>query len=118
MKNTLRNTYIKAIKFILLTVAAIFCSLALAEHSFVDSSEVNYYEKLINRTDAIKVFYTNDGDNFHCNVEVVLNKMKWVSTEKEISESLLYRASLSHCLSPDSAKNILSQTFLEFGQGL
>jgi len=110
--------YKKEFRIMVLTVSLFFCNLAGAEHFTVDSADQHDYKKLINRTDSIKIFYTVDGGDFSCNVEVALDQMKWTSRVKQISEELLYSDPLLNCLSSERAKQILSQTFLEFGQGL
>jgi hypothetical protein len=112
------NLPIKTFKIKTLTIIFIFCNLASAEHFTVDMADNHRYKSLINRTDSIKVFYSTNNKNFSCKVEVTLDNMKWVSSEKKISKELLYNDPLSNCLSQERAKQILSQTFLEFGQGL
>ena len=96
----------------------LFCNLASAEYFTVDRADNYPYKNLINRTDTLKVFYIMNGRRFSCKVEAVLDNMKWVSPEKNISKELFYNDPLSNCLSREKAKKILSQAFLEFGQGL
>ncbi|WOH37264.1 hypothetical protein RI844_18175 [Thalassotalea fonticola] len=112
------NATINIFKNIALISIFLFLNLANAEHITVDTANKYPYNDLINRTDDVKVFYTNNDEKFSCKVEIVLDKMKWVSTEKKISKEFFYNDPLSNCLSRDKAKQILFQTFLEFGQGL
>jgi len=114
----MKKTLMKFIKNTAVISTLIFCQLANAEHIIVDMANNYPYKNLISRTDAVKVFYiTNDG-NRHCRVEVVLDKMKWTSADKEISKEAFNHEVLSNCLSREAAEQILFQTFLQFGRGL
>jgi hypothetical protein len=114
----MKNVSVKIFKTIYLVSVFLFCNLAGAEHFTVERADNYPYENLINRTDSLKVFYIMNGGSFSCKVEAVLDNMMWVSPEKIISKEFFYNDPLSNCLSREKAKQILSQTFLEFGQGL
>lgn len=114
----MKNTLIKSFKNIALMGIFLFSNLASAEHITIDTANNYPYKDLINRTSDIKIIYSTNSESFSCKVEVVLDKMKWVSTEKNISKEIFYNDPLSNCLSSEKAKQILFQTFLEFGQGL
>ncbi|AAZ27769.1 hypothetical protein [Colwellia psychrerythraea] len=114
----MNDSLVKSFKTMYLTSVFLFCNLAGAEHFTVDRAENYPYKNLINRTDSLKVFYIMNGESFSCKVEAVLDNMMWVSPEKKISKELFYNDPLSNCLSREKAKQILSQTVLEFGQGL
>jgi len=114
----MNNLPINTFKTIHLISILLFCNLTNAAHFTVDSTDNAPYKNLINRTDSLKVFYTINGGSFSCKVEAALDNMMWVSPEKKISKELFYSDPLSNCLSREKAQQILSQTFLEFGQGL
>jgi hypothetical protein len=114
----MNNVPVNIFRSLILMTFLLLCNLANAEHFSVGKTGNKHYKNLINRTDSIKVFYTMNNKDFSCKVEVVLNNMKWVSTERKISEELLFNDPLANCLSRDKAKQILVRTFLEFGQGL
>jgi hypothetical protein len=114
----MKNISLKVFKNMCLINIFLFCNLANAEHLTADRADNYPYKNLINRTDSVKVFYIMNSGSFSCKVEVVLDNMMWISPGKRISKELFYNDPLSNCLSREKAKHILSQTFLEFGQGL
>jgi len=109
---------INLFKNILLCSALLFCNIANAENITVATAKNHPYKDLINRTDKVKIFYIMNNKNVTCKVEVVLGKIKWVSTNKKVSNELFNNDPLSSCLSREKAKEILFRTFLEFGRGL
>jgi hypothetical protein len=114
----MKGISLKIFKTMYLISVFLFCNLANAKHLTVERADSYPYKNLINRTDSIKVFYIMNGGSVSCKVEAVSDNMMWVSPEKTISKELFYNDPLSNCLSQDKARQILSQTFLEFGQGL
>jgi len=100
------------------TSVFLFCNLTVAEQVTVSVANKYPYKNLMGRTDDVKVFYTTNDKVFTCRVVVRLDNMKWTSVEKQISKQLFNNDPLSNCLSKDSAKRILTQTFIQFGQGL
>ncbi|WNC71736.1 hypothetical protein RGQ13_16690 [Thalassotalea psychrophila] len=114
----MKNILTKSFKNIALISIYLFCNLAIAEQITIDAANNYPYKDLINRTSDVKIIYITNNESFSCKVEVVLDKMKWVSTEKKISKEFFNNDPLSNCLSSEKAKQILFQTFLEFGQGL
>ncbi len=93
-------------------------SIANAQHFTVSNAADYPYKNLVNRTDQVKVFYTTNKQNISCRVEVELDKMTWSSAEKTILSEPSTNELLVNCLSRETAKQILTQTFLQFGQGL
>lgn len=100
------------------TSLLLFCNLTVAEQLTVSIAKKHPYKNLMGRTDYVKVFYTTNDKVFTCRVVVGLDNMKWTSVEKHITKQLFINNPLSNCLSKDSAKHILTQTFIQFGQGL
>lgn len=95
-----------------------FCHLANAEQITISTADNYPYKNLVNRTNAINIFYTTDNGNHRCRVEITLKKMKWLSPEKQVNKEAFNDDILSNCLSKETAEKILHQTFLQFGQGL
>jgi len=113
-----KNISINQFKIIVILSSFLFLLPANAEHFTIDSADNYPYKSLVERSNKVKVFYISNDENISCRVEVVLAKMTWSSTEKEISKELFNDNQLSNCLSKEAAKRILSQTFLQFGRGL
>lgn len=114
----MKEKSIKLLKSILITSFLMICNLASAEDITVNSANNYPYKNLVERTDVIKVFYTTNGGEQRCRVEVILKKMKWISSENKIDENVFNKNKLSNCLSREKAQQILLQTFLQFGRGL
>ncbi len=114
----MKITLLKYLLSILFISSSLFFNLANAESVTVDTATNYPYKNLIDRTGDVKVFYIRKNNNISCRVEVVLDKVKWISAEKKIDKELFTSELLSHCLSRKTAEQILLQTFLQFGRGL
>lgn len=114
----MKEKLLKLLKNILITSVLLNSNLAKAADFTVNSANNYPYKNLVERTDAVKVFYTNNGGEQRCRVEVILKSMKWVSAEKKIDEGVFNKNKLSNCLPIKKAEQILLQTFLQFGRGL
>jgi len=112
------TTSIQLIKYTAILSSLIFVQLAAAEKTTINTAKTYPYKNLINRSDAVNVFYITKNESSRCRVEVVLKEMKWTSVEKQVSKEKFNDNILSNCLSKDTAEEILHQTFLQFGQGL
>lgn len=108
----------KTLISIVCTWVLFFCDIAIAEQMKVQFASHYPYKNLIERTDDINVFYTIENDNLTCKVEVKLDNMKWESVNKEISKTIFNHDPFTHCLSRESAEQILFQSLLQFGRGL
>lgn len=96
----------------------VFCNLVSAEKIQVDSANNYPYKDLINRANVVNVFYIKNNDVISFRVEVVLEKTKFTTEEIKINKALYMNDVLSNCLSKETAKQMLLQSFLQFGQGL
>jgi len=108
----------KLLKSMLITSFLLSCNLANATIITIHSANNYPYKNLVERTDIIKVFYTTNGGEQRCRVEVISKKMKWTSAEKKVGKYISDKSKLSNCLSIKKAEQILLQTFLQFGRGL
>jgi len=114
----MRKTSIQFLKYLAITSSLIIVQLAAAEKTTINTANTYPYKNLINRSDTVNIFYIQKNESSRCKVEVVLKNMKWTSAEKEVSKETFNDNILSHCLSKETAEQILHQTFLQFGQGL
>jgi len=90
----------------------------IAEQITVIKADNYPYKHLINRSDEVKVLYTNDNGVVNCKIEVALDNMKWVSKEKIINVENIVDDLFCECLPKESAQQLLAQTFVQFGLGL
>jgi len=114
----MKKTLVKSFLNIAYIGTLIFFNLASAEQFTVNIANNYPYKNLVERTDDVKVIYITNNEKFSCRVEVILDKMKWSSVEKEISKEFFNNDPLSNCLSSETAEQILLQSFLQFGRGL
>jgi len=114
----MKGSLMKLLISLVCTGVLSFCNLAFSEHFTVSSANDYPYRNLIDRTDDVKVFYTETSKGFNCRVEVKLDNMKWVSVEKKMNKELFSDSPLSNCLSREVAEQMLLQSFLQFGRGL
>ena len=114
MKNTLTELF----NNIPLASILLFCSVANADHITISTANNYPYKNLINRTDNINISYITNDENTRCKVEILLGKIKWISTENIINKEFFNDNILSNCLSRETAEQILFQTYIQFGRGL
>lgn len=106
------------LKNMIIIITFVFCNLAVAGKIQVDSANEYPYKDLINRAKIVNVFYIKKDGEISCRVEVVLDKIKLTTVEMKINKALFMNDVLSNCLSKETAKEMLLQTFLQFGRGL
>jgi hypothetical protein len=106
------------LKNMIIIILCTFCNLAVADKIQVNSAHEYPYKDLINRAKLVNVFYIKNDDEISCRVEVVLDKIKLTTVEMKINKVLYMNDVLSNCLSKETAKEMLLQTFLQFGRGL
>lgn len=102
----------------IIIIVFLFCNIVSAEKIQVDSAKDYPYKELINRAKIVNVFYIKNNGVISCKVEVVLEKTKFTSVEIKINKALYMNDVLSNCLSKETAKQMLLQSFLQFGRGL
>lgn len=106
------------LKIITIITVFLFCNIVSAEKIQVNSAKDYPYKDLINRANIVNVFYIKKNDVISCRVEIVLEKTKFTTVEIKINKALYMNDVLSNCLSKETAKQLLLQSFLQFGQGL
>jgi hypothetical protein len=110
MTNLLKNMAI--------VIVSLFCNIVSAEKIQVDSAKDYPYKDLINRANIVNVFYIKKNNVISCWVEIVLEKTKFTTVEIKLNKALYMNDVLSNCLSKETAKQLLLQSFLQFGRGL
>jgi len=114
----MKSLIIKSIISILLLTLLSVSNLVSAEQFTVVKADNYPYKDLINRSDAVKVLYTKNNGIVNCQVEVALDNMKWVSKEKTIDVENIVDDLFCECLPKESAQQLLTHTFVQFGRGL
>jgi hypothetical protein len=106
------------LKIITIITVFLFCNIVSAEKIQVDSAKDYPYKDLINRANIVNVFYIKKNNVISCRVEIVLEKTKFTTVEIKLNKALYMNDVLSNCLSKETAKQLLLQSFLQFGRGL
>lgn len=100
-----------------LTLILMFISLnAIISNASAQSekiySEKGYpYKEVINRTNEVKIIYTENSQQVACKVLISLQNGTYQSTEKEVSKKAFDSAPLASCLARSEAKTVLAKTF-------
>jgi len=118
MRKIMKTLIIKSITNILLLAVLSISNLVSAEHITVVKADNYPYKNLINRSDAVRVLYTKNNGVVNCKIEVALDNMKWSSKEQIINEENIVDDLFCECLPKESAQQLLTQTFVQFGRGL
>lgn len=95
---------------ILLSLSSISL-MASAELSMVFTEKGYPYKNLVNRTESVKIFYTEKDHEVSCRVEVEVDGTNWKSAKQQVSKQAFSETPLASCLSRDRAKQILAATF-------
>lgn len=110
-KNLSRNIF----KALALTSILLFASSnSLAELNKVEKiyTQKGYpYEGLVNRSEAVTIFYTENVDNINCRVEVSQNGKVWRGEKHSTNIKTFTKKPLRACLNRVDAKKLLAQTF-------
>ena len=69
------------------------------------------YEGLINRSEEVRIFYTEKADNVSCSVEVSQNGQIWRGAKRSTSLKNFTQKPLRACLDRGDAKKLLANTF-------
>ena len=69
------------------------------------------YKDLIERTQEVKIIYSENTQSITCRVEVTDENSQWLSDSKTISHQTFAEAPLASCLSREDAKNQLAKTY-------
>lgn len=102
----------------LVLLMTVITQLSFAEQRVVESAKKYPYKNLIARAQLVTLFINDKHDEQYCNVEITLNKKVWKSDTTKIISDASTEALLEQCLPYESAKIMLSQTYVQFGQGL
>lgn len=109
--NRLANT----LKLLALGSILLFSSAnSLAELTQVETvyTQKSYpYGGLVQRSDQVRIFYSQSDDNINCRVEVSNNGNIWRGSEHNTSEKEFSLAPLSACMDRVDAKRLLADTF-------
>jgi hypothetical protein len=69
------------------------------------------YKLLINRTDIIKIIYSESDDNISCKVIISWNEQELQTSLTHITKEQFNKKPLASCLPRKEAKVILARTF-------
>ncbi len=69
------------------------------------------YKLLINRTDTVKIIYSENNENINCKVIVSWNAQEVQTSSTKITKEKFNDKPLASCLPRKKAKEILSRTF-------
>ena len=69
------------------------------------------YEGLVDRSEAVKIFYKALADNISCRVEVSQKGQIWQGKERSISLKKFTKKPLRACMDREEAKKLLANTF-------
>jgi len=94
-----------------LTIASTNSLAELNQKTEVYTQKGYPYEDLVNRTEAVTIFYTESLDNISCRVEVSHNGQIWRGEERSTSLKTFTQKPLRACLKRVDAKNLLANTF-------
>jgi hypothetical protein len=118
-KGTFMVNYLIKSMEIWLFFTFIFMSYMASSEQYTINEADNYpYENLTKRTGGIKIIYINSEKHIVCRVDVTLSNRIWSSEDKQVNKELFNHAPLTHCLSRESAEQLLVQSYLQFGRGL
>lgn len=109
---------IKSLKTQIIISFLLISNIAKAEHVMIFSASDYPYKNLIKRTDEVKIFYINNDEGLSCRAEIKRNNQKWTTALQHPNKEAFDHDPLAHCLSSDTAEQILTQTFIQFGRGL
>lgn len=103
----------------LLYVISLILSLTLTSGFVYAETEMLYSEKgypyknLINRSDKVKIIYSEKDASVDCRVEVELQGTTWKSNSLQVKKQDFETAPLSSCLGREKAKQMLASTYAE-----
>ena len=103
---------------LLILSTCILLPTAKANSYIVNNAEQYPYKNLIDRTKEVKIFYSEVDDNIHCYVEVTIKNDKRNSLMNSINKDDFQQKPLTSCLTYAEAKQLLTYSYLQFGQGL
>jgi hypothetical protein len=69
------------------------------------------YEGLVNRSEQVKILYTEEGSSVNCHVEVSQKGQIWQGKERSISLKKFTQKPLRACIDREEAKKLLAKTF-------
>ncbi|WP_416307021.1 hypothetical protein [Neptunicella sp. SCSIO 80796] len=91
---------------------ALICQSALsAEMVHLYSSKGYPYSRLIQKTDSVKIFYTENNAEIDCKIEVNWRGDKWLSPARKVTQAEFNQAPLASCLPRSLAKEVLAKTY-------
>jgi hypothetical protein len=114
MNNTHNN---KLGMFKTLTLASVILltstnSLAEITHVETVNTQEGYpYEGLVERSEEVKIFYTQDSNNVNCRVQVSQNGQIWKGEERGTTLKKFNQKPLNSCMDRFDAKKLLADTF-------
>jgi hypothetical protein len=103
--------------FKILTFASIILFSSTSSLAEINQTEKVYihkgypYEGLVDRSEAVEIFYKELADNISCRVEVLQNGQIWKSEERSISLKKFTKKPLRSCMDRVDAKKLLANTF-------
>lgn len=103
----------KVLIFSLLMGAYTAISYANTVHEKLYSEKGYPYKELIQRSDSVKIFYTEKDALVNCKVEVNNQQDVWTSTAVSITKDSFTEAPLASCLKRNKAKEILASTYIK-----
>lgn len=105
------ETMKKLINIALLFSLAGFCAVSNANTTTLFSEKGYPYKDLIQRTESVKIIYTEDNQEVTCKVAVTSHDHNWQSNTKTVNHKAFEQAPLASCLTREEAKNLLAQTY-------
>ena len=112
-----KSTHETSSIFKILTLASIILftsSNSLAELNLTEEvyAQKGYpYEGLVDRSEQVKIFYTQGTDKISCRVEVSQNGQIWLGEEHNTSLKKFNQKPLRVCMNREEAKKLLAKTF-------
>lgn len=95
---------------LIISVVAIFGS-ANAETNMLYTEKGYPYKDLVNRSNEVKIIYSENKSKVVCRVEVDMNGTVWQSPSNDVTKTRFEQTPLSSCLPRERAKQILASSF-------
>lgn len=96
--------------FLLILGLILFQTELAADTKQLYTSKSYPYSNLINQTDEVKIYFTEEQSSVTCRVQVTKASKQWQSTKVTVQSARFQQAPLASCLQRDKAKMILKQS--------
>lgn len=102
---------IKFFSAVILVSLAVIVSSANAETNMLFTEQGYPYKDLVNRSNEVKIIYSEKNNDVSCRVQVALNGTTWKTRNLQVEKREFDSAPLASCLERSKAKQILASTY-------